>query len=579
VNDLLREEEQLGLGLRSPQRLKQGEDAPKCLEHLIRDGGKLKPLCSKSSLQPPEVKLVVMQALSEMFSNVRHPHFWGSQAVQIPLAGFLQGCLDKEAVGEGQEDLVLLLGSVCDKLRSCEAELLPFFFNEAAADGEEPFLVFTIILQYMHDTRERVHETVRRSMLACVQLEDPAVANFIATTAFASELSAEAARQFNWVLEDGGGDSSLFRVLEHCNHVASSCDSQALCSKLSEALATDFAQAMQDGLHNPDPEYCVNATCLVRAVVVSLKKEEMWEEDWRRAEDDVHGLGNVEAVHRETHAAILGPIVTALMDPRLIAGVAARIDGRDGADEELALESIKLVASLLDLFEEGVYNSLVLSAVPAGTMASDEQEFLAALDLHPCLLQHGSTLEEALDAEAFWARRVWQSKAGGAAVGGLSPRAVGRNVKQAAGPDSPAACVQALLNVLSRFHSNSMAVNVAATAALRSIASYPHAELERYLFDVSGGAGTGAGAGADGTAGGLGSVLAVLSAELTEREAGLLSSWEDGNGALAEQLASLEQSLIAGGTTDTADAVLLRVLVLRSFVAQLAAALRARCGA
>jgi hypothetical protein len=562
VNDLLREEEQLGLGLRSPQRLKQGEDAPKCLEHLIRDGGKLRRLCGECSHQPPEVRLVVMQALSEMFSNVRHPHFWGSQAVQIPLAGFLQGCMDKETVAYGQEDLVQLLGSVCDKLRSCEAELLPFFFNETAVGGgeEEPFLVFTIILQYMDDVRARVQETVRRSVLACVQLQDPAVADFIATTDFASKLSAQAARHFNWVLENGDGDTSLFRALGQCNHVASSCKSQSLCSKISDALGVDFVQTMLDGLRSQDPERCVNATCLVRAVVASLQQQEVWEDDWRRAEDDVHSLGDVEVIHREVHVAILDPIISALVSPTLSVEFAARIDG---TDKELAIETVKLVASLLNLCEEGVYSGLVLVDVPAGKMASDDQEFVTSLKLHPCLLQRGES-EQQLDEEAYWARRVWHSK------GVVRVTVVPGECSHA---DSPSACVHALLNVLSRYHSNSMALNFAVTAALHSIASYPHEQLQRYMFDVSG----------DRGATRLGSVVSALSAELPDlvRSQG----WEAGE--LEEQLANFEQSCEMGAESATAvptteleatlgaDAFLLRVLVLRGFVTQLAATLRA----
>lgn len=562
VNDLLREEEQQGLGLRSPQRLKQGEDAPKCLEHLIRDGGKLRRLCGECKHQPPEVRLVVMQALSEMFSNVRHPHFWGSQAVQIPLAAFLQGCMDKETVGDGQEDLVQLLGSVCDKLRSCEAELLPFFFNESAVGGEEePFLVFTIILQYMDDARARVHEAVRRSVLACVQLQDPAVADFIATTNFASKLSAQAARHFNGVLENGGGDTSLFRALGQCNHVASSCKSQALCSKISDALRIDFVQTMLDGVRSQDPERCVNATCLVRAVVVSLRQQEAWEDDWRRAEDDVHSLGDVEVIHREVHAAIMEPIVSALVSPALSAELAARIGG---AEEELALESVKLVASLLELCEEGVYVGLVLGTVPPGTMASDDQEFVASLNLHPCLLQSGDSMQQ-LDEEAYWTRRVWHSK--GVARAPVLPAGCSH-------ADSPSACVRALLNVLSQFHTNAMATNFAVTAALHLIASYPHEQLQRYVFDVSGD---------DSVTTRLGSVVSALSDELTA----FVGSKSLEAGELEEQLRSFERSLGNGSESDTAvptteledalgaDIFLLRVLVLRSFVAQLAATLRA----
>lgn len=560
VNDLLREEEQQGLGLRSPQRLKQGEDAPKCLEHLIRDGGKLRGLCEKGSQQPPEVRLVVMQALSEMFSNVRHPHFWGSQAVQIPLKSFLQGCMDKQTVADGQEDLVQLLGSVCDKLRSCEAELLPFFFNEAAVGGEEePFLVFSIILQYMDDVRARVHETVRRSVLACVQLQNPKVADFIATTDFASKLSVQAARHFNWVLDNGSGDTSLFRALGQCNHVASSCKSQFLCSKISDALGVDFVQTMLDGLRSQDPERRVDATCLVRAVVVSLQQQEVWEDDWRRAQDDVHSLGDVEIIHREVHAAILDPITSALVSPALSMEFAAQIDG---SDKELALETVKLVASLLDLCEEGVYIGLVLGDLPAGTMASDDQEFVTSLNLHPCLLQSGDS-EGQLEEEAYWARRVWHSK--GVVRTTLVPRE-GRH------PDSPSACVHALLKVLSRYYSNSMALNFAVTAALRSIASYPHEQVQQYMFDVSGD---------DGDATRLGSVVSALSAELPDlvRSQG----WEDGE--LEEQLTNFEKSFETGAKSATAvptteleatlgaDALLLRVLVLRSFVAQLAAIL------
>ena len=556
VNDLLSEEEQLGLGLRSPQRLKQGEDAPKCLEHLIRDGGKLKQLCGwnedlrayEAEKQPMEVRLVVMQALSVMFQNVRHPHFWGSQAVQIPLAGLLRGCLDKDAVPpSGQEDLVHMLGSVCDKLRSCEAELLPFFFNEAAPDGEEPFLVFTIILQYMHDTRDAVHETVRRSLLACVQLEHPAVADYIATTAFTSELSAQAARQFSWVLEDGSCDGNLFRLLENCNHIAASCNSDALREALSEALAGDFVGTMQDALYSQDSDASVSATCLVRSLVVSMNKEEVREEDWRRAVDDVHGLGNVEASHKETHAAVLDPIVSALVEPGLSAEIAMRIEGDDA---ELALESVKLVASLLDLGDEGVCRGLVLGAVPAGTKAANEQKFLAGLDLHACL--QVEQLDSAVEtSEAFWARRVWQTRAGLAVVE--------TSAAECTQAEAPTPCVQALLQLLSRFHANTMDVNFAVTAALRSVASYPHAQLEGYLFDVAG------------NVGGIGSVLSGLSDELTQ----LVSSWAEGE--LEQQLRSFDESsaaMSAPADMDEGNATLLRVLVLRSFVAQLAAALR-----
>ena len=451
INELLVDEDYRGLGLRSPQRLKEGEDAPECLEHLLKDSKRLGRLCSGCAAQPPEVRLVITEALSDMFASVRHPHFWGAgNAVQTPLAAFLGGCRDPEAVGaEGQEHLVRLLGSVCDKLRSCEAELLPFFFKgEFAAAGEDPFLVFSILLQYVGDSRDKVHETVRRSMLACVQLEAPAVSEHIAGTRLCKELSAGLAQQFNWVLEDGGGDVALFRLLEHCNHIAASCNSQALCDALSEALGDDFVGAVQDGLLDGERERCVKATCLARAVVVSLRKEEVREEDWTRAVDDVHALGAVEDIHRESHAAVVAPIVRALVEPAMCAALVERVEGRD---EELALETLKLFASLLELYDGGVFEALVLAAVPAGTMAPSVPDFVASMKLHPCVSLDSLDGLDAECEEAYWIRRAL-------AVSGAPP-------VQCTAADAPTAFVQALLGVLGRFHDNSPELNLVATVS------------------------------------------------------------------------------------------------------------------
>ena len=222
------------------------------------------------------------------------------------------------------------------------------------------------------------------------------------------------------------------------------------------------------------------------------------------------------------------------------------------------------MACLLDLCEEGVYGGLILSTVPPGTMASDEQEFVTSLKLHPCLLQNGNTVQQ-LDEEAYWARRVWQSKGVGLTA---DPPMERRHA------DSPSACMHALLIVLSRFHTNSMALNFAVTAALHSIASYPHELLQQYIFDVSGDQGSTAR---------LGSVVSALSDELTA----LVNSqtWEGGQ--LEKQLRRFEQSMQTGSKLDTMvpptdlemalgeDIFLLRVLVLRGFVTQLAATLRA----
>jgi hypothetical protein len=161
--------------MQNGDELDQGSNAGLCLEFLLHHD-KLAELTQGLAKMPDPIAVVILEGIAEMVKAVRHPLFWGSQAVQKPLEDLIKffgdACRAEEALtrDDNLESALLmrLLAAVSEKLRMAEDELLVFFFDERP-DAEEPCLVVRILLQYLQ-SGSAVSVSAKRSMLEFMQL-------------------------------------------------------------------------------------------------------------------------------------------------------------------------------------------------------------------------------------------------------------------------------------------------------------------------------------------------------------------------------------------------------------------------